>query len=114
MIQPIALLLFCQLAGWVLHRITGLPLPGPILGMAILFLWLLLRPRSRPTLTAVAGWLLGHMTVMFLPSAVGIMEHGALLRAQGLVIVAAMVISTLLTLAVSALVFRQVAARSAR
>ncbi|MFA7440938.1 MAG: CidA/LrgA family protein [Sphingomonadaceae bacterium] len=114
MIQTIALLLLCQLAGEILHRILGLPLPGAVLGMALLFLWLLLRPRPRPTLTEISGWLLGHMTIMFLPSAVGIMEHGSLLPSQVLVIVAAMIISTLLTLAVSALVFQWVAARTAR
>ena len=35
MIGAIALLLFCQLAGEILHRLTGLPLPGSVIGMVL-------------------------------------------------------------------------------
>ena len=36
MIGAIALLLVCQLAGEVIHRLTGLPLPGAVIGMVLL------------------------------------------------------------------------------
>ncbi len=111
MIGAIALLLVCQLAGEAVHRLTGLPLPGSVIGMVLLLAWLALVPRERLTLTQVTGWLTAHLSIMFVPAAVGLMEEGAILSRYGLGIVVAVVVSTLLTLAVTALVFRTVAGR---
>lgn len=111
MIGAIALLLVCQLAGEVIHRLTGLPLPGSVIGMVLLLAWLAFVPRERLTLTQVTGWLTAHLSVMFVPAAVGLMEEGAILSRYGLGIVVAVAVSTLLTLAVTALVFRAVAGR---
>ena len=112
MIGAIALLLVCQLAGEAVHRLTGLPLPGSVIGMVLLLAWLALVPRERLTLTQVTGWLTAHLSIMFVPAAVGVMEEGAVLSRYGLGILVAVVVSTLLTLAVTALVFRAVAGRS--
>ena len=111
MIGAIALLLVCQLAGEVIHRLTGLPLPGAVIGMVLLLAWLAFVPRERLTLTQVTGWLTAHLSIMFVPAAVGLMEEGAILSRYGLGIVVAVAVSTLLTLAVTALVFRAVAGR---
>lgn len=111
MIGAIALLLVCQLAGEAVHRLTGLPLPGSVIGMVLLLGWLALVPRERLTLTQVTGWLTAHLSIMFVPAAVGVMQEGAILSRYGLGIVVAVVVSTLLTLAVTALVFRAVAGR---
>ena len=112
MIGAIALLLVCQLAGEAVHRLTGLPLPGSVIGMVLLLAWLAFVPRERLTLTQVTGWLTAHLSIMFVPAAVGLMEEGAILSRYGLGIVVAVVVSTLLTLAVTALVFRAVAGRA--
>lgn len=111
MIGAIALLLVCQLAGEAVHRLTGLPLPGSVIGMVLLLAWLAFVPRERLTLTQVTGWLTAHLSIMFVPAAVGVMEEGAILSRYGLGIVVAVVVSTLLTLTVTALVFRAVAGR---
>ncbi|MFB7881232.1 CidA/LrgA family protein [Brevundimonas diminuta] len=111
MIGAIALLLVCQLAGEGIHRLTGLPLPGSVIGMVLLLAWLALVPRERLTLTQVTGWLTAHLSIMFVPAAVGVMEEGAILSRYGVGIVVAVAVSTLLTLAVTALVFRAVAGR---
>ena len=111
MIGAIALLLVCQLAGEVIHRLTGLPLPGSVIGMVLLLAWLAFVPRERLTLTQVTGWLTAHLSIMFVPAAVGVMEEGAILSRYGLGILVAVVVSTLLTLAVTALVVRAVAGR---
>ena len=112
MIGAIALLLVCQLAGEVIHRLTGLPLPGSVIGMVLLLAWLAFVPRERLTLTQVTGWLTAHLSIMFVPAAVGLMEEGAILSRYGLGIVVAVGVSTLLTLVVTAVVFRAVAGRT--
>ena len=111
MIAAIALLIGCQAVGELIHRAIGLPLPGTVIGIFLLFGWLALRRRERPGLEAVAGWLISHMSILFVPAAVGLMLQGALLARYGLAIGLALTVSTLLTLAVSVLVFRLVAGR---
>lgn len=106
MLRAILLLLSCQLAGEVIHRLTGLALPGAVIGMVLLACWLALVPRERPELVAVSGWLTAHLALMFVPAAVGLIDEGAVLSRYGLGLVAATVVSTALTLVVTAMVFR--------
>jgi len=106
MLRTIFLLIACQLLGEIVHRLTGLALPGSVIGMILLFAWLALVPRERPTLTVVTGWLTAHLAVMFVPAAVGLIDEGDVLKADGVGLVVATAISTFLTMAVTALVFR--------
>ena len=112
MIAAITLLLTCQLAGEALNRLTGLPLPGPVIGMFLLLGWLKLRPREHVALKAVAGWLIAHFAILFVPATMGIIDQGPALSAHGAAILVACVVSTLLTIAVTAFTFQWVARRS--
>jgi holin-like protein len=120
MIQAFAVLLICQLAGETAMRALALPLPGPVAGMGLLFAWLLWRPRRSGStnelpeaLGAAADGLLRNLSLLFVPAAVGVIQHFDLLRAQALPILAAVVGSTLLTIAVSAWVFQFAARKGA-
>lgn len=106
MIDAIALLFLCQLIGEGLHRLTGLPLPGAVIGMLLLFGWLALVRRERPSLEAVTGWLTAHLSILFVPAAVGLIEEGPILSRHGIALVVATTVSTLLTMAVTVWVFR--------
>ena len=111
MIAAIAQLLFCQLVGEALNRGAGIPLPAPVLGMFLLFVWLKLRPGERVELKAVATWLIGHFAVLFVPATMGLIDEGPALARDGIAILVACVGATLLTIAVTALVFRWVSDR---
>ena len=120
MIRAFTVLLICQLAGETAVRALTLPLPGPFVGMGLLFCWLLWRPRrSNPSdappeaLGAVADGLLRNLSVLFVPAAVGVVQHLDLLRAEAAPIIAAVIGSTLLTIAVTAWVFQLAARRRA-
>jgi len=106
MIGAIALLFSCQLLGDSIHHLTGLPLPGPVIGMLILLVWLGVMRRERPTLSAVSGWLTAHLSIMFIPAAVGLIEEGNAIARYGVGLVVATSISVILTMVVSAFVFR--------
>ena len=76
MIGPLTTLLSCQLAGEVLARALHLPVPGPVIGMALLFTGLLLRGREAPpALHATADALLGNFGLLFVPAGVGVMLY---------------------------------------
>ncbi len=80
MIGALATLLSCQLAGEVLARALHLPVPGPVIGMALLFAGLLLRGREAPpALQTSADALLGNLGLLFVPAGVGVVLYLPLL-----------------------------------
>ena len=109
MTTALTLLLLCQLAGEAAARLFGLSIPGPVLGMLLLFALLLARARLLEAVREPALGLLRHLSLLFVPAGVGLMRHFGRIRAELLAIGAAVVVSTVLTLAVTALVFQWVA-----
>jgi holin-like protein len=80
-IAGLAALLLCQLAGEALARAFALPVPGPVIGMALLFAALLARRRPDPpeAVGHVADGLLAHLGLLFVPAGVGVVLHLPLL-----------------------------------
>lgn len=114
MIAGFAVLLLCQLVGEIVVRSLGLPLPGPVLGLGLLFVVLALRSRltcrdespSDPSpIGRAADGLLSILSLLFVPAGVGIVQHLGLLGANGLAVAVTLLVSTAVTLAVTALVF---------
>jgi holin-like protein len=104
MINALLVLLVYQLIGEVLARTLSLPLPGPVLGMLLLFATLFLRGGIPTPLRATAETLLQHLALLFVPAGVGIMVHLNLLRNHWLPILATLILGTLLTMSVTALI----------
>jgi holin-like protein len=104
-LRGLALLLLCQSLGEALARGLNLPLPGPVLGLLLALLMLNL-PALRPPMAAAAEPLLMHLSLLFVPVGVGVITHVALLSQYGLRIVAVLVLSTLVGLAVTALLLQ--------
>jgi holin-like protein len=109
MITALTVLLCCQLAGEVAARLLGLPIPGPVLGMLLLFVLLLGRVRAVESVREPANVLIRYLSLLFIPAGVGLIRHTDRVRAELPPIVAAVVLSTALTVAVTALVFQLVA-----
>jgi holin-like protein len=100
MIGALATLLACQLAGEVLARALHLPVPGPVIGMALLFAGLLLRGREAPpALEATSDALLGNLGLLFVPAGVGVVLYLPLLARDWAPISLAVVAGTLLGIA---------------
>jgi len=102
MIPALATLLVFQLLGETLVLLTGAPVPGPVVGLALLLLALLLRPRSVEAIKPTAQGLLQHLSLLFVPAGVGVMQHLQRLGDEALAIGVALVLSTLLGLAAAA------------
>ncbi|MBI1418691.1 MAG: CidA/LrgA family protein [Limimaricola sp.] len=98
MILPLAILLGFQLLGEITARGFGLPLPGPVLGMAFLFLALTAWPRLAARITDTARGLLGHLSLLFVPAGVGIVGHLGEMQADGAGLALAIVGSTALAI----------------
>jgi holin-like protein len=107
-LRGLAVLLLCQSLGEalaVLLRGVHLHLPGPVLGMLLLAVLLGWRALQAPVGQA-ADALLGHLSLLFVPVGVGVMTHMAVISQYGLRMLAALVVSTWVGLAVTALVLR--------
>ena len=87
-------------------RATGLPLPGPVVGMALLFAGLLVRGEIPQALADTAGALLRNLSLLFVPAGVGVMIHLSLVEREWLPIAAALIGSAVITVAVTALVLQ--------
>lgn len=114
MIPALAALLVCQLLGETLVRTLVLPIPGPVVGMAILLLALVLRPSLLATLRPTSQTLLQHFSLLFVPAGVGVMLHLQRLGDEALAIGVALVISTWVGLASAALTMAWLMQRTAR
>jgi len=108
-IQGLALLLLLQAAGEALAHWLALPLPGPVIGMALLLpslqvTWL------RGPVEAAAQLLLAHLSLLFIPVGVGVIVHLDLVSHYGVRLLAVIVLSTWIGMAVSGLVLRRMLA----
>lgn len=103
MINAVLVLLVYQLAGEVLARALTLPLPGPVLGMLLLFATLIVRGGIPSALRTTAETLLQHLALLFVPAGVGVMVHLSLLQTHWVPILGALALGTLLTMGVTAL-----------
>ena len=109
MLPALTLILSCQLAGELITRFLGLPVPGPVAGMVLLFALLAIRGSVPEDIGKVADSLLKHLALLFVPAGVGVMAHMGLLGQDWLPISVALVGSTLATIAVTALVMNRLA-----
>jgi holin-like protein len=101
----LAWLLLFQSAGEVIARSTRVGLPGPVVGMLLLLLALRFERVSAPV-SRTADVLLEHLSLLFVPVGVGVMTHLALISQYGVRMLVALVLSTWIGLAVTALVLR--------
>lgn len=106
MIPALTALLGFQLVGELIVRLSGIPVPGPVLGMVMLTLFFVTRGSVPDDLKTVAAVVLRHLSLLFVPAGVGLMLHAARIEAEWLAIGAALLGSSVLTLMVTVLVFR--------
>ena len=96
------------------RRRDRLPLPGPVIGIVLLFAGLVANRRVPKELATVADTLLNNMSLLFVPAGVGVMLHGSLLGREWLPISVATVASTALTIVVTGALMTRLSGGEAR
>lgn len=107
----LTLIFVCQLAGELLVGALGLPVPGPVAGMGILFAGLCAHGRVGDELGRVGDGLLANLSLLFVPAGVGVMLHAGLIGRGLLPISVALVASTLIAILVTAFAMRALTRR---
>jgi len=83
-LEALTLILLCQLVGEVCVLFTGLPVPGPVIGMLLLLAWFLLRRDLPESVARTADTLLSHLSLLFVPAGVGVIVHWERMRGEWL------------------------------
>src|SRR3984893_2017771 len=114
MIASLSLILLCQLAGEVIVRGLALPMPGPVVGLLLLLLLLLARdrfgvlargPLQQDGVENASRGLLAHLSLLFVPAGVGVVQKLDLIAEHGVAIVLVLAISVVVPLLVTVATF---------
>ncbi|WP_406828627.1 CidA/LrgA family protein [Microbulbifer sp. ARAS458-1] len=108
------LLLAFDLAGRVLVATLSLPIPGPVLGMLLLLIAMMLYGRVPRGLGLVGEQILRLLVLIFLPATVGIYFLRDLSGGDWIALIVAMVVGTLISIALTALLLNHLIRRSGR
>ncbi len=111
-LRGLALLLLFEAAGEALVLLLKLPFPGPVVGLVLLLAGLRW-PAVRGPAQAAAELLLSHLSLLFVPVGVGVVTHLDLVTRHGVQLVAVIVLSTWIGMAVTALLLRVLLRRGA-
>ncbi|MDD2712404.1 MAG: CidA/LrgA family protein [Simplicispira sp.] len=106
MIYALTALLVFQFTGELAVRALGLPLPGALVGMLLLFAALLRLGRVPEALGRTTGTLLQHMMLLFIPAIAGVMLHFDRVAREWQPFLVASVVGAAVTLVVTALTLK--------
>lgn len=106
MIQGLVQLFLFQALGELLSKFVLPFIPGPVLGLVVLLAFLALRGYVPASMDLVGSGILQHLGLLFIPASVGVVLYLPLLQANTWAITAALVLSVVATVAVTALVLK--------
>ncbi|MBA6087733.1 CidA/LrgA family protein [Pseudomonas monteilii] len=87
-----------QLATWL-----GWPIPGGVMGQALLLILFASGVLKPAMLQLGAGWLMAEMLLFFIPALMSLLDYGSLIREEGWRILLVIAVSTLMVMVVTAL-----------
>lgn len=88
----LVLLSVFQLVGMALHRL-GIPIPGGVLGLILLYLGLSTGLIKLKWVESAGAFLLRHMLLLFIPVTLGLVDLAPLLRRQAAAIAGSLLVS---------------------
>lgn len=98
MFKELSLLLLYSLVGEGVRMVFHLPVPGSIIGIILLFLSFqchLLKPEA---IEETANFLLNHLTILFVPAGVGLMQYYGAIKYTWPILLGAVVVCSLVSL----------------
>ncbi|WP_339534842.1 CidA/LrgA family protein [Pseudomonas hunanensis] len=87
-----------QIASWL-----GWPIPGGVMGLALLLILFASGVLKPAMLQLGAGWLMAEMLLFFIPALMSLLDYGSLIRDEGWRILLVIAVSTLMVMIVTAM-----------
>lgn len=100
--RQIMIILFALFLGMLLEKVVQLPIPGVVMGLVILFLFLFFGLVKVEMIEESSQFLLSHMALFFLPAGVGLMVSMEELKGSLLPFLLIILISTAVVWVVTA------------
>jgi len=91
---------FYCLGAWTQQQFD-LPIPGSVIGMLTMFIFLLWRKKAPICLTKGSHALISHLTLLLIPSCVGVITCLSILQQEGLLITASLLLSIVLSIVIT-------------
>lgn len=105
MVLGLLILIVFQFLGEATATLLGLFIPGPVIGMVYFFIALLFMPKIKNHVEALSRFINAYLALFFVPAGVGLIEYFDLFGRYGAAMFFTLVISTAITLAVTAWFF---------
>lgn len=96
-----SIILAFSFAGEILNRLIPLPVPASIYGLVLLFLFLEFKILKVEQIKETSKFLLGIMTIFFVPSSVGFINAIPLMKKYGIQFTLIAIFSTVIVFAVT-------------
>ena len=114
MLKSVFIILLYQLIGELFQKFFGLSIPGPVIGIVLLLLTLLLIQKRQKVvpikedLFNSAEILLNYLPLLFIPVGVGVVMHLSLLEDNLASVVFVIILGTLSTLALTGYIMEKI------
>lgn len=95
--QILFLYVFYLIGSWIQSTFT-LPIPGSIIGMILLFIFLLTNVIHEKWVKEGANWMVSHLVLFIIPATVGIMNFFSFFKGKGLLLILIVLVSTAMVL----------------
>jgi holin-like protein len=99
--QEFFIILFFSVLGEGVRILTHLPVPGSILGILFLFLAFEMKVLSPDKIGKTGDFLLNNLTILFVPAGVGLLDYFGDIAAIWPVLLGAVVVCSIATLAIT-------------
>ncbi len=99
MLKGIITLLFFQFLGECIAILFELLVPGPVIGMVLLLVFLMIRKGSFPSLDSAVNVHLRYLPMLFIPAAMGIVTQADIISKEFWAITISLVLGTIVALA---------------
>ncbi len=108
LIRQAAFILLIVFVGEVLSKIFLVPLPGSILGLLLLLIFLLTGWVKLDQIQEISSFLMNHLAIFFVPAGVGLITVIGLLKETWFLLLLISVFTTILVLSVTALIVQYI------
>ncbi|WP_043932615.1 CidA/LrgA family protein [Bacillus sp. EB01] len=100
-VLQIGILYLFSFIGTFIQNMFNLVIPGSIIGLLLLFIFLCLKIVPVKWIENGSVFLLGILMFLFIPTTVGLMNYPSLLSIHGALLVVAILVSTIISIAIA-------------
>jgi holin-like protein len=100
----IFVLIVLQLIGETIVQVSGLPVPGAVIGLVLLYGFFVLRGEIPDEMSRTSGFLLQNLGALFVPAGVGVIAYLPMIAAQWWSILLVLLVSVSATIAITGVV----------